>query len=185
MAAGAAAAAAADDIESNVLQHVDPNKGLTNALVRRLGGLILGEDFCGVFSADRIPPWLAGRRFIIIVNLGTSYTPVGHFVTLAASSHHLYYVDPYGLPCYQPHVIRFMGLCGRPVLNNLQRVQDAESVYCGFFTLLFAKLIHLTWQKQGYSAKPDLTRLVFYWRDGDLRKNDQLCIEYLKRLIYE
>jgi hypothetical protein len=162
--------------------HADPSAGLSNQLVNKLGRLACSrENFAGVFSADRIPPLLAGRpHFIIIVNLGkhgTGFT--GHFIAIIATPNRIQYMDPYGMKCVQPDVKRFLNNCGRPVRHNRRQFQALESVYCGLFSLLFAA--HADKRQRG--TLPSKFKLRFFRQKKKLRDNDDLCARYLHEII--
>lgn len=144
--------------------------------------MVCSSDFKGVFSADCIPHNLAAiSRFIIVINLGTrkgvrGKLPVGHFVTLVASPTSLIYIDPFGLPNMQPDINIFLQLCKRKnVYVNLRQIQHFNSVYCGFYAILFA----CYFDKQ-YHSKKKLFSLHF--KNSNLYKNDSLCVEYLRRI---
>lgn len=160
-----------------VKANVSKEGGISNETVARFCGSLCGKDFKGVFSADYIPRRLAARgRFIVVVNLGTrrgvrGKLPMGHFITIAADPSKVLYVDPYGLPNVEPNVERFLRLCRRPVEFNLRQIQDTESVYCGLYAVLFSLY---------FDKKPDF-KLRF--RKRNLRKNDKLCVEYLRKMM--
>lgn len=167
-------------------RHIDYGAGISNTLLERLGRMGCSSDFKGVYSADYIPQKQLARvpRFLMIVNLGErrgkrGTLPVGHFVSICAEPSKIKYLDPYGLRCYQPKVVKFLKLCNRPVVENKTQVQDLSSVYCGFFCLLFVMYEDLC---NGDAAqKPDF-KVKFYKRSDKLKQNDILCMRYLKRL---
>lgn len=180
---GARRSALLDELSRRIRTHVLAGVGLTNEVVYRLCKLTtMGERFKGVYAADRIPLGLAAApNFTMIVNLGRSRGPdggppqVGHFVTVVGRPGAVYYVDPFGLPCAQPQVKRFLRLCERPVKFGMRRVQALDSVYCGFFAMLFAMYLN---------ARPrPKFRLMFHATPAKLKSNDQMCLLYLRRLI--
>lgn len=163
-------------------EHVRPGEGLSNDVVDSFCTAGCGKDFRGVFSADCIPEKLAARGcFIIVVNLGrrkgrtAKKLPVGHFVTIYARPASVYYLDPYGLPCVQRHVRRFLQHCRRPINHNSRQIQDFNSVYCGMYAILFTLYFD-----RGERVRK---RLQFRWRRSKLRENDKLCMRYLNRLL--
>ena len=181
-------AAAAATTKKKLLQglnkHVDYEDGISNSLLKRLAFSSCSSYFAGVFSADCIPQHLSGKNnFIIIVNLGerkgrTGALPVGHFVAIVATPSSVLYIDPYGLPCFQPKVAAFLRHCQRQVSENKRQIQHLNSVYCGFFCLLFAVYLD---RSSGLS--PPKFKLRFYRRANMLRKNDFKCVKYLKKLL--
>ena len=138
-----------------------------------LARLACGDEYAGVYSSDKIPARRLAKkpRFIVIVNLGSSRNPNGHFVTLVGRPSTVLYLDPYGLPSVVESVNKFLEACGRKVENDFGQVQRFSSKYCGLYALLFAAY---------HSRKKPPQELVF---DGDdLEKNDRLCMKYLSLL---
>lgn len=165
-----------------IRRHVSAEKGVSNTLLSRLGRLICGKDFRGVHPANKIPRSLAARgRFVIIVNLGERVPgvklPVGHFVCVAGEVGRVNYVDPYGLPCIQPKVAKFLADCQRTVWENDRRVQHIDSTYCALYSLLFA----VYFDRKFNNSLPDKFRIKFY--SQTLKRNDRKCVQYLQRLI--
>ena len=181
-------AAAATTTKKKLLEglnkHVDYEDGISNSLLKRLAFLSCSSYFAGVFSADCIPKHLAGKNnFIIIVNLGerkgrNGALPVGHFVAIVATPSSVLYIDPYGLPCYQPKVCAFLLHCRRQISENKRQIQHLNSVYCGFFCLLFALYL----DRSSGLNKPKF-KLKFYRRANKLTMNDSICVKYLKKLF--
>lgn len=125
-------------------EHAKAGKGISNRFIERFCARVCSSDFRGVFSADYIPRGLAGLgRFIIIVNLGRrrgvrTALPPGHFVTLVATPAKLLYLDSYALPCHQQDVLRFLHACRRPVSALERQLQPFDTVFCGFYAIMFA-----------------------------------------------
>ncbi len=182
-------------LASNARRHVQRDSGITNTLLERLGFLAAGRhDFQGVYAADCIPAHLASRaHFSIIVNLGERRRrlhaargplPVGHFVAIVGTPRCVFYNDPYGRPCTQPRVLDFLALCRRPVSMVLERVQSTSSTFCGLFALLFALYFGRGGRRLINKGRPAF-RLNFHrGTDRVLRKNDALCVVYLRLLSH-
>lgn len=167
----------ADVVAKRVREHAVPRLGVTNRVLRNFCTRLCSDLFKGVFSADCIPPSLAARaHFIIIVNLSQKRGPsVGHFITIAASPSSVQYIDPYGLPCWQPDILSFLHSCKRKIRLNLRQVQSFKSSYCGLYALLFAcYLDRKRWKGNKF-------KLVFERKK--LRENDKLCVAYLKKIV--
>jgi hypothetical protein len=170
------------DVSDYYKLHTDPESGISNILLNRLASLACGkENFVGVFASDCIPPSLAGRpRFIIIVNLAKRSTGFnGHFVTIIATPNCVQYIDPFGAKCVQPDVRTFLDNCGRVVRQNKRQYQDLNSVYCGFYCLLFA--LHADKKQAG--TLPSRFKLDFFRDKKKLRDNDAKCVRYLREII--
>lgn len=166
--------------------NVSRNSGISNETLERFCFRKCSDNFKGVFSADYIPNYLAAMtRFILIANLGTrrgirTHLPVGHFVTIVAFPNAMLYIDSYGLPSVEPHVNQFLKYCRRDVWFNLRPIQRFNSNFCALYAMLFTCFIDKIVFCQTRSR---LTKLQF--KNHNLRKNDDLCLLYLKRLFEE
>lgn len=165
-------------LKKKMKKHVSKEKGLTNAIIHRFCTLSCSSDFKGVYAADKIPRKLAGvGNFIIVVNLGEvtdirGSLPVGHFVTIVTRPGHILYIDPYGTPCNQPRVLRFLELCGRRVVQNVKQIQDFTSNWCGMYAILFANY---------FDRKKPPMKMRF--GSKNLKRNDYMCSVYLQKLF--
>ena len=165
-----------------VRYHASEGKGISNPLLNRLARLVCSQNFKGVYAANRIPRGLLRLpRFTIIVNLGEKTAspkplPIGHFVSLSFDRESVFYVDPYGLPCLQPRVLRFIKDSGRQLWENRVQVQHWDSPYCSLFALLFT--LYFDTPRRREVAKP---KLLFHRKN--LRLNDAKCVYYLNKLI--
>ncbi len=166
-------------LAARVRFNVHNRKGLSNDVIRKFCKQTCSKDFKGVFAADRIPRRLCVQpNFIIVVNLGRrgearseSDLPVGHFVTILGAPEAVYFLDPYGFPCTQPNVIKFMGNCRRAVMQNKRSIQDITSVYCGMYAILFANYLDKGWSFRVRFCKKHLLR------------NDKRCVAYLEKMF--
>lgn len=159
-------------LRSGLASHVKKGVGMSNTLLARFCTMTCGDDFSGVFSADRIPPRLAARNnFLVVVNLARSGEVEGHFVTVAANQSEVLYLDPYAMPCYVGEVVEFLARCGRPVRALPHQIQDFNSVRCAMYALLFCLYLHLD---RPFKLRFNTVRLV---------ENDKKCKDYLRRLF--
>ena len=185
---------------AGIEEHLSKGSGMTNDLLERMAYAILGEGgggschFAGVFAADRLPPDLVSRpRFSFIVNLDPWFdgeeegetaaaaddddeganNNKGHFVTVMGYPDCVMFLDSYGMPCKQKHVLAFFRECGRPVECANVQVQDFGSVFCGLYALLFLSYIDVA---------PDFD-LEFYRGKTHLHRNDARCVHYLRKVI--
>jgi hypothetical protein len=180
------------ELTQAVDSHVKYSVGTSNKFIENFALRLCPPYFVGVFAANRIPRReLAEReRFITIVNLGEKKTkgeqrgqsPVGHFVVVCVEREKIQYWDPYALPCLQPKVRAFLRLLRqsgrRRVETNELQIQDFDSVYCGFYCLLYAG-----YQARCMIGKPPKFKLRFYKAVHKLKRNDEKCISYLRKLI--
>lgn len=165
---------AAANLEERVKINVT-SKGVTNQTIDAFCRHLCPEIHKGTFPSDMIPDNISSfSLFSIIVNLGTlkrkQLIPIGHFVTIIKTKLHIIYIDPFGLPCLQPDVIRFMMLCQCPVYHNNKQIQDISSNYCGMFAILFSCY---------FDRKPSFS-MTF---SAQYKSNDHKCITYLKKII--
>ncbi len=173
-------AATALELAQIVQRSTGGERGLSNRTVLKLARLLgCSLDFKGVFAADCIPvKYSQFPRFTMIINLGTwkdrwtKGNPVGHFVTVSAEAGSVKYVDPYGLPCTQRHVLKFLKHCNRSVEYNDRQIQSLTSRACGLYALLFALYL-------------DDGSFTFKMKFGRIRlaNNDAKCMVYLRRII--
>ena len=175
-----------EELEARVSQHVRAGKGISNRVLQRFCSNVCTKKFAGVYSADRLPGELTARgSFIAVVNLGKrrgvgGRPDPGHFVTIVGERGRLWYLDPYGLPVFQPHVLQFLDLRRRrwTVIENTKQIQDADSYYCGLYAILFSMYYDLPRRQRG-----KVVRFEWHKRRKDLKKNDALCVKYIRELL--
>ena len=103
-------------------------------------------------------------RFCTVINTD------GHFVGLVGTSNYLFYYDPFGLPPTDTEIVEFSRLDPRPLFYNHTTHQHPDSIFCGFFVLLFLLLCE-------YIVP------VFIPFQKNLKLNDDICITNLKNLL--
>lgn len=146
------------------------NEGITNIYIQ----FILSKycpKYQGVYSSDSIPSKLAKlEEFGIVVNLSDADEKGTHFTAIISQKTHALYIDSYGKPCDDNDICKFLTKLGKPVFFNTRQIQSYESNFCGFFSMLY--VLHYC----NESTKP----LRF---SKQLMKNDDLCIQYLCRML--
>ena len=164
-------------IQHRVNEHVQTGKGISNDLIRNFCSRYCNKNFKGVYTADRIPKFLAGRKsFVIVVNLaprGDGGKKEGHFITLVGRRDVIIYIDPYGIDCWQKDVKRFLKGCKRPVIYNKNQIQGFNSVFCGVYAILFATFMDGT--TPPFQLK---------FSQSNFKINDKLCMFYLRKLLH-
>ncbi len=159
-----------DRVNANVQEGL----GMSNTLVEKLCRRETSDNFKGVFSADKIPGYLAAcPLFIIVVNLGRSGQQEGHYVTLCGEPNNIKYLDSYALPCLQPDVNRFLHACRRPLITLTRRIQGWDSMYCGLYSTMFTLY---------QDKKPDFELL---FSSSNFKENDSKCVRYIRKLIHD
>ena len=156
--------------------------GMSNEAVEHLCSQLCTKRFQGVFSADRIPTRRLSKLgdFVIVVNLGKSDMPVGHFVALSKRSmdNYVEYMDSFALPCFQPDVKKFVAACSSDKTARCtvkKRVQSMNSAYCGLYAALFA----------AYKDREEEMDFELKFNKRELTGNDNRCVDYLRRIIKE
>ena len=94
----------------------------------------------------------------------------GHFIFLFKKRSQIFYIDSFGLNCYNKKLLSCMKKNGKYFFNDSQ-IQSINSTHCGLFSLLF--FIHFSLN----------SNLKLNFEKENLNKNDDLCIMYLKKYI--
>ena len=151
-------------------------KGVTNEFVGELVNRVCKPGyFGGVYAADEFKEsFLASeKRKGWIINLNPRMKKEnGHFICVLQEHGDLVYIDPVGLPCVTEPLRSVLTKTGKNIYFNTTQVQDLTSICCGFFSALF--LIYFSKKNRIFKMKFDSV---------DLKKNDQLCFSYLKKLV--
>ena len=153
--------------------------GVTNHFIDDFLSRICSDKYKGTFAIDTIPLWLAHENYaFFVVNLNPHFIRNnGHFVTIITYPDGCLYIDSFGIgPPKQ--LEQFFGETKKRVSVNMQQVQTPSSNYCGLYCCLFI----LFFDRCFSSSPPNFTVKFF---DRNLSKNDQKCVNYLKRLITE
>ena len=156
-------------------------RGLSSAFVELL---LYGraQNFCGCYSDDELPYNLHlynEDSFTIVVNLSKRWQPGTHFIVIAKTSKAVIYLDSFGRkPPPQCDGIRaFLRASPLPLHYNDQQLQAFDSVYCGFFAILFC-LLHSR-NEEWTLRNSELP--VF---DGEnLKKNDLIVLEHIRKFV--
>jgi len=134
----------------------------------------------GVFAADEIKRFhlsVGGARKGFIVNLNPRRKKEGgHFVCIISEKHSLLYLDPVGLPCLVKNLSEELKQSGKQVFFNSQQIQAVNSKACGLFSILF--LLYFSAGENGMDFKMEFDT-------KQKLKNDQLCLNYLKKIVDE
>lgn len=151
-------------------------KGVSNLFIHdAINRIRKTKEYKGIYSSNNINKKLNKvSNFCIVVNLNKrAKRNKGHFIVIHASSNRILYFDPLGNPCYVKSIFKFMKKCKRPIFHNLNQIQDMNSIYCGLYCILFTL----------YFDRKKPFKMIFYKRRNKLKKNDEKCIKYLKKLV--
>lgn len=168
-----------DNIDADVMNkvqkllksHVSQEWGITNDLVQDIAATLCpGDTYKGLYMPDQLSRIVSmksvHRPFTLIVNVGR------HFVTIYCHDNYVLYLDPYGIPCVQPHVRQFLNVLSPNIFFNETKIQTVRSKHCGLYAILFA---------QYYDVPLRDFKLKFI-RNPENDENDDRCIFYLHKL---
>ena len=89
--------------------------------------------FTGVYSRDNLPNKIKDGAYV--VNLD-EYSDIGtHWITLYVNNKTVTYFDSFGIEHIPKEVKKFTG--NRNVISNIYRIQNYDSVMCGYFCIGF------------------------------------------------
>ena len=165
-------------MESTNLSSTKPfnEEGVTNSFLDQLLKRVCSDTFYGgIFASNEFKEEhvKTKRRKGYIVNLNPRHKPSGgHFICIIVEKTHLLYLDPVGLPCLVRNLSSVMETSQKPVLFNKLQIQDVRSKACGLFSAMF--LLYFSKTGRRFSMEFDTENRL---------KNDQTCVNYLKRMV--
>lgn len=182
----------ADDENNNVTLnlsklvslHANPHLGLTNVLLNSICKSFCPTHYVGLYSPEKIPVSRLRKlsKFTFIILL--SGAPTGHYVLVHASPSTIYYIDPYGLPCFDGKVLKFLYSSSgkkkekkkkkRAVLINKRQIQHEKSVYCGMYVVLYSVYFDSSLRQSKVNIK---------FHQNPSLANDKLCIQYINSML--
>jgi hypothetical protein len=150
--------------------------GLTNQYVEELGKQILGKHFLGTFPCDIQPIVDKKKIFSLVFNLSKHDSKGSHFIAIFADENNLLYFDPLGHKCENADILHFMTKVRskRKMRTKFQKIQDCNSIFCGFFCIAFLLSRH---------KNESLTNFFKHFSKQKLIKNDVLVIKYILNKI--
>ncbi len=150
--------------------------GLTNQYVEELGKKILGKHFLGTFPCDIQPIVDKKKIFSLVFNLSKHDSKGSHFIAIFADENNLLYFDPLGHKCENADILHFMTKVRskRKMRTKFQKIQDCNSIFCGFFCIAFLLSRH---------KNESLTNFFKHFSKQKLIKNDVLVIKYILNKI--
>ena len=133
------------------------------------------DDFHGVEPCDFVSLFDPKKSKSIILNLSPSNEKGSHFVAMYIDGQTCIYFDPFGLKCFNQYIIDFVLKIGySQVIYSAQQIQHFSSLFCGYYCLSF-----LISQQKNHL----LNDFLSIFSNVDLRKNDDICIRYIKNSI--
>ena len=161
----------ADILRSHVSRH-----GMTNELLDSICKALC-SNYCGLFTVYNLPkkPFYK-KNYSIIVYLADNATN-GHYVSIHYSPNAIIYIDPCGLPCFDPTLRQFLRKHkkkNQQLFNNYKAIQHKKSTFCGMYAILFTL----------YYDKPSLKGAIkFNFTKRASFKNDELCMKYINDIL--
>ena len=151
--------------------------GLTNQYVEELGKKILGKHFLGTFPCDLQPIVDNKKMFSLVFNVSKHDSKGSHFIEIFADENNLLYFDPLGHKCENTDILQFMKKVKskRRLRTKFQKIQDCNSIFCGFFCIAFLLSRH---------KNESLRHFFKNFTRRELIKNDYLVIKYISNKIH-
>lgn len=134
------------------------------------------NSFLGVFSANNLPTSATKKKnFTLICNHENLGEFGSHFITIVGFPNFVYYLDSLGRPCSIASIRRFLQSLERPIFYNSKKLQSPESVFCGFYCILYVLYFD--------RAFDGITPPKIKFCSNDLLKNDGECIRQIKEYM--
>ncbi len=161
----------------SVRTHVSPRKGITNVMLDSMARGMNLKLYRGLFNARELATEKTdfdhSSRFTIIINVGR------HFVCVHNCGDKLLYLDSYGVSCLNPLVCDYLlQHFGKktPIYYNKLAIQTLDSTFCGLYCLLFALYL---------DKRSNQSKVCLRFTKEPSRRNDRLCMQYMKCLMTE
>ena len=121
--------------------------------------------FIGVYSRDNLPDKIKDEAYII--NLDECYDIGIHWIALYINNKTVTYFDSFGIEHIPKEVKKFIG--NRNIINNIYRIQNYNSIMCGYFCIGF-----IDYMFKGKS----LTDYNNLFSPNNFKKNDDIILNY-------
>ena len=167
------------------IEHIN-KRGVTGGVIDDLLRIInISSRYIGIYALPDLESLKFSKdknEIILIVNIGS------HWITIAVYKNFVLYLDSYGLPPRQTEMIKFLtrlldqckGIKTHEIHYNIKQIQAISSNYCGMYAALWAKRL------DNIMKNPEQKNFSMRFYSGQienrLRKNDKLCIKYLKSI---
>ena len=121
--------------------------------------------FIGVYSRDNLPKKMKDGTYVI--NLDEYYDIGTHGIALYVNNKTVTYFDSFGIEHIPKEVKKFIG--NRNIISNIHRIQNYDSVMCGYFCIGF-----IDYMFKGKS----LTDYTNLFSPNNFKKNDDIILNY-------
>ena len=123
--------------------------------------------FNGVFSRDNLPKTIKNGTYVINLE---EYADVGtHWLALYCNRNEIVYIDSFGAE-HVPEEIKILG-GNKNIKANIFRVQENDSVMCGYFCIGFIDFM---------LADKKLTDYTNLFSAYDFKENDDIILSHFK-----
>ena len=121
--------------------------------------------FIGVYSRDNLPD--KAKDGVYVINLDEYYDIGTYWIALYVNKETVRYIDSFGIEHIPKEVKKFIG--SRNIISNIYRIQNYDSVMCGYFCIGF-----IDYMLKGKSLT-DYTNLC---SPNNLIQNDDIILNY-------
>ena len=143
--------------------------GLSNIYLEKLSKKLNLGYFMGVFSSDSLPNVNKSRSFSLICNFSKQKDPGTHLIAILCRNKNVFYFDSYGLPCYNPLILKFLKKLKKIVYYNSKTIQARDSIYCGYYALACCTAFE----------NDNIQNFLNIFTHRPTNKNENICIKYL------
>ena len=121
--------------------------------------------FIGVYNRDNLPDKIKNGAYVINLD---EYSDIGtHWITLYVNNKTVTYFDSFGIEHIPKEVKKFLG--NRNIISNIYRIQNYDSIMCGYFCIGF-----IDYMFKGKS----LTDYTYLFSPNNFKKNDDIILNY-------
>ena len=157
--------------------------GLSTKYIDNLMKICTADDekFKGVLSCDIFLKMVKtnGIKLLpghsLILNLSSSNHPGSHWVAIFLNGNGiLEFFDPYGMACYDINILEAFEIQKHTVVSFKKKLQHQDSIFCGFYCIAWLLCREINISNDKFAS-------FFYCQK--LKKNDDICIEIIKKFI--
>ena len=130
------------------------------------------SKFNGVYSRDNLPHKIKDGAYIINLD---EYSDIGtHWVALYVNNNNVTYFDSFGVEHVPKEIKKFVN-GSLSITTNIFRIQEYDSVICGYFCIGFIDYM--------FKGKT-LTEYTNLFSPNDFKKNDSIILNYFMNNLY-
>ena len=125
------------------------------------------KGYNGVFSRNNLPKLKNGAY---VINLDHSENTGTHWIVIFMKNNEVIYFDNFGVEYIPKEMIKSIG--NKNIKSNIFRIQDNNSIMCGYFCILFIEYI---------LNNKTLTNFTNLFSPRDFKKNDEILKRYFHK----